>query len=110
MTIATRSGGGHYFVKLRTVGTRELVAEVFVREGQQASIKVPLGTYELTYATGRTWYGRKGDFFGPETRYAKADDTFTFRVDGNQILGYTIELYLQSYGNLETESMSAREF
>ena len=110
LTIATRSGGGHYFVKLRTVGTRELVAEVFVREGQQASIKVPLGTYELTYATGRTWYGRKGDFFGPETRYAKADDTFTFRVDGNQILGYTIELYLQSYGNLETESMSAREF
>jgi tetratricopeptide (TPR) repeat protein len=111
LTIATRKGGGHYFVRLRTVGTGELIAEVFVREGQRASIEVPLGTYELTYATGRTWYGPKaGALFGPETGYAKADDTFTFRIDGNQILGYTVELYLQAYGNLETEPMSAREF
>jgi tetratricopeptide (TPR) repeat protein len=111
LTIATRKGGGHYFVRLRTVGTRELIAEVFVREGQQASIEVPLGTYELTYATGRTWYGpRAGALFGPETGYAKADDTFTFRREGNQILGYTVELYQQAFGNLETEPMSAREF
>ena len=111
LTIATRTGGGHYFVKLRTVGTGELIAEVFVREGQRASIEVPLGTYELTYATGRTWYGPKaGALFGPETGYAKADNTFTFRIDGNQILGYTVELYLQTHGNLETKPMSAREF
>lgn len=110
LTIATRTGSGHYFVKLRNVGTRELIAEVFVREGQKATIKVPLGTYELTYATGRTWYGRKGSFFGPETRYTKADDTFTFRIEGDQVIGFTVELYLQSHGNLETEPISAREF
>ena len=111
LTIVTRTGGGHYFVRLRTVGTGELIAEVFVREGQRASIEVPLGTYELTYATGRTWYGPKaGALFGPETGYAKADDTFTFRIDGTQIQGYTIELYLQTHGNLETKPMSAREF
>ena len=98
-------------MRLRTVGTGELIAEVFVREGQRASIEVPLGTYELTYATGRTWYGPKaGALFGPETGYAKADDTFTFRIDGTQIQGYTIELYLQTHGNLETKPMSAREF
>ena len=111
LTIATRTGGGHYFVKLRTVGTGELIAEVFVREGQRASIEVPLGTYELTYATGRTWYGPKaGALFGAETGYAKADDTFTFRIDGNQILGYAVELYLQTQGNLETKPMSASKF
>lgn len=111
LTIATRAGGGHYYVKLRTVGTGKVIAAVFVREGQRASIEVPLGTYELSYATGRTWYGSEaGALFGPETRYAKADDTFTFRIDGNQIQGYTVELYLQTYGNLETEPMSAREF
>lgn len=111
LTIATRTGGGHYFVKLRTVGSGALIAEVFVREGQRASIEVPLGTYELTYATGRTWYGPEaGALFGPETRYAKADDIFTFRIDGNQIQGYTIELYLQTHGNLETKPMSASKF
>lgn len=111
LTIATRTGGGHYFVKLRTVGSGALIAAVFVREGQRASIEVPLGTYELTYATGRTWYGpEEGALFGPETRCARADDTFAFRIDANQIQGYTVELYLQAYGNLETEPMSAREF
>jgi hypothetical protein len=110
LTIATRTGGGHYFVRLRTAGSRELIAEVLVREGQQTSIKIPLGTYELSYATGRTWYGRKGSFFGPETMYTKADDTFTCRIEGNQVIGYTIELYPQSLGNLETEPISAREF
>lgn len=69
LTIVTRTGGGHYFVKLRTVGSGALIAAVFVREGQRASIEVPLGTHELTYATGRTWYGpRAGARFGPETR------------------------------------------
>lgn len=111
LKIATRTGGGNFFVKLRTVGSRALIAEVFVREGQRASIEVPLGTYELSYATGRTWYGpRAGALFGPETRYAESDDTFTFRTDGNQVQGYTVELYLQTHGNLETKPMPASKF
>jgi tetratricopeptide (TPR) repeat protein len=110
-TIVTRNGSGHYFVKLRDNQSRNLVLAVFVREGEEANITVPLGTYELSYATGRTWYGSRSDQpFGSETRYARADDTFTFQVDGNYIQGYTVELYLQAYGNLDTQPISASEF
>jgi len=82
---------------------------VFVYGGQSAKIDVPLGSFELKYATGDTWYGTK-DLFGPNTACSKADKRFDFKRTGNQVSGHSVELYLQVDGNLETAPISLSEF
>lgn len=114
LEIVTRGGQGHYYVKLTVPGRKDPVISVFVRSGERAEIEVPLGTFELKYATGESWFG-ENYLFGEWTRYSKANDLFHFRKEGNDefgydYLGYTIELYLQTDGNLETQDMRPQDF
>ncbi len=103
------AAGSHYLVKLVDGYTGTPVLTVFVRSGTTINVDVPLGTYELRYACGSTWYGYKL-FFGPDTAYSKADKTFTFEVVGNQARGFTITLYKVAHGNLHTSAIRATEF
>ena len=68
-----------------------------------------LGTYEVRYPSGDKWYGYEY-LFGPETSYSKADKTFTFRVEGNQVSGFTITLYKATDGNLHTSPIEPTDF
>ena len=108
LEIVTR-GTDDYVVKLRDVDTGEEVLSFYVRAGETAEVEVPLGSYELSYACGQTWYGTK-HLFGDSTRCAKADEVFTFELDGRSVTGWTVELYLQTNGNLSTESIDLGEF
>ena len=101
--------GNNYLLKLVVAGTDTPVLTVFVRSGTTVEIEVPLGTYEVRYAAGQTWYGYE-HFFGENTAYTKADKSFTFEVVGNEINGFTITLYKVAHGNLTTSSISANEF
>lgn len=58
---------------------------------------------------GKTWYGEIRRF-GPPTIYSKADNRFDFEAIGNNVSGYTVELFLQRDGNLHTRQISANEF
>lgn len=107
--IKTRSGSGHYFVKLVEWNTKKVVLKVFVRDGRSVEFKVPLGSYELKYAVGKTWYGPEL-LFGPDTICSKADKILAFKKKGNQLLGHSVELYLQLDGNLQTEEIPRSEF
>lgn len=101
--------GSHYLLKLVDASTHAPVMTVFVRGGTTVEIEVPLGTYEVRYASGETWYGYEY-LFGQETSYNKADRTFTFKVVGNQIGGFTITLYKVPHGNLHTSAIRPTEF
>lgn len=105
LSIKTSSSGGyHYFVKVvNTVNHREL-GSYFIRSGGVLEIEVPVGTYEIRYASGKQWYGTSY-LFGPETTYSKANRNFTFGFDGYQYNGYTIELIMQQNGNLRTSGI-----
>lgn len=108
--IVTRGTGEYYYVKL--VDWRDhgkTVLTVFVRGGEQVDLKVPLGSYELRYATGKTWYGPT-HLFGPETRCSRAQSRLDFKQRGRTIQGHTVELYRQVGGNLATDSVSAARF
>lgn len=111
-TIET-SGTDDYYIKLVDIsslsGARRGI-EFYLRGGDTLDIDVPLGIYELRYATGPDWYG-EDLLFGSKTSYHKADDTFVFYEDDDgTINGWTVELYLQANGNLSTETISAEEF
>jgi hypothetical protein len=82
---------------------------VFVRSGQSVSTKVPLGSYKIKYAAGIQWYGET-HLFGPDTSYSMADKRFDFQEIGNQVSGFTVELFLQPHGNLRTKQIKPKDF
>ena len=105
--ILTSGGDTHYFVKLEESGSGRSVLTVFVRSGHQVDMRVPFGTYVVKYASGQKWYGYQ-HLFGPYTVYTKADSTFPFRREGNQIKGFSITLYAVEGGNLSTLPLTRR--
>ena len=109
LEIKTRGGSGNYYVKLVDYYTKQAILTVFVCDGQTVNIDVPLGSIEIKYAVGKIWYGTK-HLFGPNTACSKADERFDFRQTGYQVSGFTVELYLQVNGNLETDPIPVSAF
>jgi len=110
LNIKTSSAGGyHYFLKIVNVANRQELGSYFIRSGETLDIDVPIGTYEIRYATGKTWYG-PSYLFGPETSYNKADSVFTFSFNGHQYNGYTVELIMQQNGNLRTSGIEPSQW
>lgn len=103
------SGVENHFVKLEDIKTNKTIMAMFIRSGNTVETTVPLGTYKLKYAAGSNWYGEK-ELFGSDTVCSVANETFTFEVQGNQIVGNTVELILQSKGNLHTTDISISAF
>jgi len=104
LSIKTSAGRHHYFVKIVNLLNGQSIGTYFIHSGGTMNIKVPLGTYEIRYASGIKWYGF--DYlFGPDTTYNKADSVFNFSFDGYQYSGYTVELIMQQNGNLRTSGI-----
>lgn len=100
--------GLNYFVKLVAPPDR-IVMTMFIRGGEYFETKVPLGTFEIRYAAGKTWYGEDCRF-GKQTAYSKADRPFQFEVVDQGYSGYTVELIMQTSGNLPVSAISPDQF
>lgn len=108
--VTTPAGSDYYFVTLVESSNHRLkIVSVFIHPGKTVKIHVPLGKYEMYYATGTSWYGRK-DLFGKKGGRYKADTILNFYEDNNGFMGHTIELIKQVGGNLETHAVSEDEF
>lgn len=103
------SGAENHFVKLEDIQTGKIVMAMFIHAGNTVETTVPLGTYKLKYAAGNNWYGLE-ELFGTETIRTVANETFTFEIQGNQVVGNTVELILQTRGNLHTTDISKADF
>lgn len=108
LEIKTRPGS-NYFLKVVDWTTKAKVLTAFIRGGEPFETKVPVGSYEIRYATGQTWYGLIFDF-GEGASYARCDDRFDFHRTAYGFSGYTVELILQINGNLKTAAVAAEEF
>lgn len=107
LTVSTR-GDDSYYIYLKQISSGASMS-FFVRGGKSAEVEVPLGEYEIYYAVGKYWYGSQY-LFGDDTAYYKCDDTFLFYEDGDYYQGWTLELYAQPNGNLDTDHISAVDF
>jgi hypothetical protein len=103
--------GANYFIKLIDVDTKQIKMSAFIEGGKTFKILVPLGSYQLKYATGKVWMG-ENHYFGPNglTSYSKTNAIFDFTKNHQGYSGYTVELILQSHGNLSTEQISSDDF
>ena len=106
--IKTRAGKD-YYVKVVDWSSKAEVMTAFIRGGSPFETTVPIGSYEIKYAAGLTWYGPFLDF-GESATYSRCDDRFDFTRTFDSYNGYTIELILQENGNLKTDPISADEF
>ena len=106
----TAAEGNHYLLKLVDLYDGEEALSIFVRGGSKIEIDVPVGLYEVRYASGKVWYGYNY-LFGPETVYSKADKTFRFEISDNQTQGYSITLQqVFMEGNLREQHIKPEEF
>lgn len=80
-----------------------------VKAGRSIKIDVPIGKYELYYATGTTFYGTKY-LFGSRTVCTKADTILEFYTDGKYYQGHTVTLYKVENGNMSTREIDESQF
>ena len=83
----------------------------YVVGGQSVKIDVPVGVYEIWYATGAIWYGKE-EKFGSSTQYYKCEGTFDFFLDleTRTYMGWELSLYPSINGNMQTDSVNAGDF
>ena len=99
----------NYYVKIVDWERHTPKLVFFVRSGETAAVRVPIGVYELRFAAGEKWYGEEY-LFGPETAYRKVDERFEFRVKGEKISGFSVELIKQINGNLKETAIRPTDF
>ncbi len=106
------SEGENYFILLNPVdftAKQNGKLAFLVEGGKTVSRDVPLGEYEVFYASGETWYGPTYKF-GPSSGLYKCEDTFDFTADEESTHGWTVTLYAVANGNLDTEAVDWSEF
>jgi hypothetical protein len=111
--------GADYLLKLVSTADATDTITIFVRGGETFSTKVPLGTYSIRGATGRTWYNKQA-LFGPETRFFRLQNKDGKGVDGrligrfwrerNRIFGMTLTFKNVIDGNMTQESIGKGDF
>ncbi|UNC91222.1 hypothetical protein [Candidatus Contubernalis alkaliaceticus] len=98
-----------YFIKVVEWDSKRPVLTIFIHSGQDVDLLMPIGSYEIRFASGKTWHGEE-HLFGSRTNYEKADERFNFTISGQQVFGYTLQLIDQQDGNLKKVKMKADEF
>jgi hypothetical protein len=98
-----------HLVKLVDTNTGQPVLTVFVRSGEIASIKVPLGSYKANIASGEKWYGDI-KLFGNGTTVQQGNASLDFYRQGNSITGHTLTLAGTINGNFPTRELPADSF
>lgn len=80
-----------------------------VGAGCTVDIDVPVGKYKLYYTCGDTWYGRDNRF-GPDAPCYSSSTILDFYTDNTSAYGHTLELWLQTDGNLDRKEISPSGF
>ena len=104
-----RAAGLDYFVKLESTQDFFISTSFFIYGGAPFETGVPLGTYVLKYAAGKTWCGRK-DLFGKDTFAKKGTTLLVFDEEPDGYGGQEITLIAEVGGNFHTEYIDLSQF
>jgi hypothetical protein len=113
LTISTRTGSGHHLLKIEDWDSRQQVALIFVRDGEQTTVHVPAGSYRIKFASGDEWFGVTQRFGAREIcTVAVRRFEFSHHVasDKERWTEESIELYPQPNGNMATNAIPREQF
>jgi hypothetical protein len=107
--VTTPRGDLYYYILLKNTEDDSRVV-IYMNSGTTFDTFVPLGDYELYYATGRYWYG-EDRLFGGNSNSVKADKIMKFLIDddSHMILGQEVILEPRVGGNLPTRPINVNE-
>lgn len=94
--------GMHHVVRLDEWHSGKPVVLIPVRAGETALIKVPLGRYRVTMATGSRWLGAE-KLFGLSSEVKEAIDPLEFYATSTGTMGHKIDLAGHLHGNMPTK-------
>ena len=86
-----------------------MVFTLFIRKNSSLNLKIPLGEYNVKYATGDEWYG-VDKLFGFTTNIYQFDKKLLFYRESNDIHGHTLTLNEVVNGNLSKKNISKASF
>jgi hypothetical protein len=109
VTAKPSQAGVSHLVKLVDVASGQPVLSVFVRSGESAELKVPLGIYKINIATGEKWYGET-KLFGKKMTVKQGNTPMVFYAEQNSITGHTLTLDDVIGGNYPTRPLAADDF
>lgn len=105
----TGTEGADYYLKLVDEGTGQEVMSLYVRGGDTLQTRAPTGRYRLRYASGSQWLGTAA-LFGPDTRFAAANQVFNFGPDGEPVTAYDLTLGGQVSGTSAGSPIRREDF
>jgi len=105
----TSSHDSDFYLKLRDPLNKEVQLRMYIPAKSTIKTKVPLGTYEVVYASGDEWYGER-DLFGDTTVFKKGGELLTFSRVGNKVLGKTLSLVQVTNGNFQSTFIGEDDF
>lgn len=110
-TVETNEGENYYILlnPVDNTAKRNGKLAFLVEGGKTVSRDVPLGEYEVFYASGETWYGPVYKF-GPNSDLYRCEETFEFTEDEDGTYGWTVTLRAVTNGNLDTERIDWADF
>lgn len=108
LEIKTKGESCNYYIKMVTASGNSIL-EFFVRAGETAKVKMPVGTFYLRYACGSEWYGQD-QYFGEDTGFFSSNEAFHFMEDGDSYSGYTLSLHEVPGGNFSTYHIDPEDF
>lgn len=103
------AAGLDYLVKLESTQDFFISTSFFIYGGAPFETEVPLGTYVLKYAAGKTWCGRK-NLFGKDTFAKKGTTLLVFDQEADGYGGQEITLIAEVGGNFHTEYINLSQF
>lgn len=93
------------YIKAVDSSDKSLVQAAFICTGKEYKMILPVGSYELYYACGDTWYGYD-NLFGYEGGYSYCESVFPLTQDTY----YEVKLYGVSNGNMTTDNINLEDF
>lgn len=98
----------NYYIYLKYTGEADgYDISFFVRSGEEYELYVPIGTYNLYYCAGKTWYGTWYKF-GRGTKYYKSNEPYEFTLDNSYTYGHEVTMYT-SVSYIDDESIEREE-
>ena len=94
----TAPSGSNVFIKFYD-SKNKAVAQVFIRAGKSAKIKLKAKTYTIKVAYGDTWYG-KIDLFGDSGNYVQLKNGSSYKFKLARNYTYTLRLMASVAGNV----------
>lgn len=99
----------YYYFVLVSKDTGDVEMSFFLHGNQNTNMPIPLGEYEIYYASGSEWFGEEV-LFGEDTHYYKMRGAYKSAWAGMEPVNQTVDLHSASNDYVISDPIDAKNF